>query len=147
MGSLGGDLTANIVNPAGLAFIKTNNILISPALQFGKGRSDFRGTNLTGNGVSRFALGTSGIAGNSDGVTVALTVTQRGSFNRPESYKGRNDYSSFGEPLGDEFAASQLTIDQALNSYDVSLTTKMALYTYLVDTPRSKFTSPGSTTG
>ena len=67
------------------------------------------------------------------------------------SYKGQNDYSSFAEPLADEFAASGLTIDQALNSSDVSLPTKMALYTYLVDTAtingskqviaRSEFTS------
>ena len=30
MGSLGGDITANYINPAGLAFYRTNEIVISP---------------------------------------------------------------------------------------------------------------------
>ncbi|HEY6063147.1 MAG TPA: hypothetical protein VIV35_06035, partial [Chitinophagaceae bacterium] len=80
-----------------------------------------------------------------------LTVTKLADFKQTLSYKGQNDYSSFAEPLADEFAASGLTIDQALNSSNVSLPTKMALYTYLVDTAtingskqviaRSEFTS------
>jgi len=48
-----------------------------------------------------------------------------------------NDYSSFAEPLADEFGSSNLTIDQALlYSSSISLPTRMALYTYLVDTAR-----------
>ena len=47
MGSLGGDATAALVNPAGLAFFKTSDFVITPGLQFGKGQSNFRGTDLT----------------------------------------------------------------------------------------------------
>ncbi|MBK6935902.1 MAG: hypothetical protein IPH18_02705 [Chitinophagaceae bacterium] len=55
-------------------------------------------------------------------------------FNQSVAYNGQNNTSSFATPLADEFAASQLTIEEALNSDNISLTTKMALYTYLVDT-------------
>ena len=36
MGSLGGDITATFVNPAGIAFFKTGDVLISPNYQFRK---------------------------------------------------------------------------------------------------------------
>lgn len=138
MGSLGGDATASLVNPAGLGFFKTSDLVISPAMQLGNMKTDFRGTASKDQALSKFALGTSGLVFGGKGYrgknSYALTVTQKASFNRSFRYNGNNDYSSFGEPLGDEFAASRLTIDQALNSPDVSITTKMALYTYLVDT-------------
>src|SRR5687767_3302227 len=43
MGSLGGDITALFVNPAGLAFYKTGDVIFSPAYQWGKSRSRFIG--------------------------------------------------------------------------------------------------------
>jgi len=138
MGSLGGDATAAIVNPAGLAFFKTSDFVITPGLQFGKGQSNFRGTNYTGANNNQFQTGTSGFVFGGFGYkaknSYAITVTRLADFNQSLIYKGQNDYSSFAEPLADEFASSGYTIDAALNSNDVSLTTKMALYTYLVDT-------------
>jgi long-subunit fatty acid transport protein len=138
MTSLGGDATANIVNPAGLAFFKTSDFVISPAVQFGKNANNFRGTSNSNKNNTKFELGTSGIVLGGFGYraknSFALTVTQRAAFNHPVHYNGLNDYSSFAEALADEFAGSHLTIDQALNSPDISLTTKMAIYTYLVDT-------------
>jgi len=141
MGSLGGDATANHINPAGLAFFKTSDFILTPGFQFGKGKSTFRETNSTGTGQSQFGLGTSGFVFGGFGYrarnSFAITVTQQASFNYKTYYKGVNDYSSFAEPLADEFASSGLTIDQALlyNS-SISIPTRMALYTYLVDTAR-----------
>ncbi|MGQ0738424.1 MAG: OmpP1/FadL family transporter [Bacteroidota bacterium] len=138
MGSLGGDATAAIVNPAGLAFFKTSDFVITPGLQFGKPQSNFRGTDFSGANNNRFQLGTSGFVFGGFGYkaknSFAITVTRLADFNQSLIYKGKNDYSSFAEPLADEFASSGYTIDAALNSNDVSLTTKMALYTFLVDT-------------
>lgn len=138
MGSLGGDATAALVNPAGLAFFKTSDLVITPGFQFGKPRSNFRGTNYTGMNDNNFLFGTSGFVFGGFGYkaknSFAITVTKTADFNKQAAYKGQNDYSSFAEPLADEFASSNLTIDDALNSSDISLTTKMALYTYLVDT-------------
>jgi hypothetical protein len=155
MGSLGGDASANIVNPAGLAFYKTSDFMLTPAFQFGKGTSTFRGTTNIGASQNNIGLGTSGFVFGGFGYkaknSFGLTVTKVADFKQTLSYNGMNDYSSFAEPLADEFAASGLTISQALNNNNISLPTKMALYTYLVDTAtingskqviaRSEFTS------
>lgn len=139
MASLGGDATANHVNPAGLAFFKTSDFILTPGVQFGKAKSTFRETKNTGTGQTQFGLGTSGLVfggfGRRAQNSFAITVTQQADFNYNTYYKGMNDYSSFAEPLADEFAASNLTIDQALayNS-SISIPTRMALYTYVVDT-------------
>jgi hypothetical protein len=82
-------------------------------------------------GTSGVVLGGFGYRGRN---SFSLTVTTLAHFGQPVQYKGQNDYSSFAEPLADEFGSSGLTIDQALNSNTVSLATKMALYTYLIDT-------------
>ncbi|MFZ9387089.1 MAG: hypothetical protein ACO25B_04350 [Chitinophagaceae bacterium] len=138
MGSLGGDATAALVNPAGLAFFKTSDFVLTPSYRFGKEQSLYRGTGFTGtnNGVTGF--GTSGLVFGGFGYkarnSFSLTVTKRADFNQQSAYYGQNNYSSFAEPLADEFASSGITIDQALNSPNISLTTKMSLYTYLVDT-------------
>jgi hypothetical protein len=141
MASLGGDATANHINPAGLAFFKTSDFIFTPAVQFGKGKGNFRGTNSTAPGQTQFGLGTSGFVfggfGNRAKNSFAITVTKQADFNYTSYYKGLNDYSSFAEPLADEFANSNLTIDQALEySSSLSIPTRMAIYTYLVDTAR-----------
>ncbi len=138
MGSLGGDATAALVNPAGLAFFKTSDLILTPHYRFGKDRGEFRGTSYTGVNNSAAGFGTSGLVfggfGRGARNSYSLTVTKTADFNQWVNYNGQNNYSSFAEPLADEFSASGLTIEQALNSGDISLTTKMALYTYLVDT-------------
>jgi hypothetical protein len=90
-------------------------------------------------GQTKFDLGTSGFVfggfGRKAKNSFGITVTQQANFNYNTYYKGENDYSSYGEPLADEFAASGLTIDQALlYTSSISIPTRMALYTYLVDT-------------
>jgi len=140
MGSLGGDATTNHINPAGLAFFKTSDFIITPGFLFGKGKSIFRDSENKGASQSNASLGTSGFVfggfGSRGRNSFGLTVTKLADFNQKIFYKGLNDYSSFAEPLADEFASSNLTIDQALNNSNISLATKMALYTYLVDTGR-----------
>jgi hypothetical protein len=140
MVSLGGDASANHINPAGLAFFKTSDVFLTPGIQFGKTKSMFRETNSTAAGKTKFDLGTSGFVfggfGQKAKNSFGITVTQQANFNYNTYYKGENDYSSYGEPLADEFSASGLTIDQALNNSNISLPTKMSLYTYLVDTAR-----------
>jgi len=137
MGSLGGDATAAIVNPAGLAFFKTSDFVLTPGWQMLRGKNTFRGTTLGGPRNNAFSLGASGWVfggfGYQNRNSFAITVTRVADFNQTLSYRGQNDYSSFAEPLADEFAATGLTIDDALNS-GMSLPAKMALYTYLVDT-------------
>jgi hypothetical protein len=138
MVSLGGDASANHINPAGLALFKTSDFLFTPGYQFDKVKSNYRGTDAKGDKKNTFDLGTSGFIFGGTGArgknSFGITVTQLADFNQKIYYNGQNDYSSFASPLADEFSASHLTIDQALNSPNVSLPTKMSLYTYVVDT-------------
>jgi len=141
MGSLGGDATANHINPAGLAFFKTSDFILTPGFQFGKEKSSFRGSNSTGINQTQFGLGTSGLVfggfGNRAKNSFAITLTKQADFNYTTYYKGSNDYSSFGEPLVDEFFAfGNPDPDAALNDPNISLLTKMAIWTYVVDTAR-----------
>jgi long-subunit fatty acid transport protein len=137
MGSLGGDATANYINPAGLAFFKTSDFIFTPGFQFGRGKSNFRESNNTGASQNNARIGTSGFVfggfGRQAKNSFGITVTRLADFNQKIFYRGLNDYSSYAEPLADEFASSNQTITQALNNSDISLPTKMALYTYLVD--------------
>ena len=139
MASLGGDATANNINPAGLAFFKTSDFILTPGVRFGKEKSSFRGTNSTGTSQTQFNLGTSGFVFGGFGYrarnSFAITVTKQADFNYRTHYKGLNDYSSFAEPLADEFFGTGTTDPNvAINNPNVSLLTKMALWTYLVDT-------------
>src|SRR5262245_48085952 len=88
MVSLGGDATAVIVNPAGLAFFKTSDFVISPGLQFGKPGSSFRGTSYTGMNKNTLAFGTSGFVFGGYGYkaknSFAITYTRMADFNKRE---------------------------------------------------------------
>jgi hypothetical protein len=140
MGSLGGEISAAYVNPAGLGFYKTNEIVFSPGFRFQKDNSNYRGTTTTGTNASNFNIGTSGLVlgfMSGDGMsntTIALAVNRTANFGSHISYRGQNDFSSFSEQYAEEFANSGMSIDQAINSPQISYGTRMALYSYLVDT-------------
>jgi hypothetical protein len=59
MGSLGGDITASFVNPAGLAFYKTGDFILSPIYQFQKTKATYL-DRTEHEKTSRFTWGTTG---------------------------------------------------------------------------------------
>src|SRR5882757_8311059 len=61
MGSLGGEISATFVNPAGLAFYRSGDFVLSPGFRFQKDNSLYRGTGSSGASASNFNLGTSGL--------------------------------------------------------------------------------------
>jgi hypothetical protein len=139
MGSIGGDITSTFVNPAGLGFYKTSEMVISPGLRFLSSKGDFRGTSSSANSASRFNLGTSGFVfgfptRGSNTAALSIAVNRSANFNSNIFYKGQNDYSSFAEQYAEEFANSGLSINDGLSSSQLSYGTRMALYTYLIDT-------------
>src|SRR6476661_9141668 len=66
MGSLGGDITANFSNPAGLAFYKTGDFVFSPLYEFGKTKSTYL-SRTEQDKTSRFTWGTTGFVIGSGG--------------------------------------------------------------------------------
>lgn len=154
MGSLGGEITSTFVNPAGLGFYKTGEIVLSPGLSWLRVKSNFRGSDaMSVKEMNKFNLGTSGLVwGWSNKYSkwkssaFSIAVNRTANFNQDIYYSGANDYSSFTENAANEFfdfysqrknANPGLTdatiIDQALGDNTISLPTKLALYTYLVD--------------
>lgn len=141
MGSLGGDINATFVNPAGLGFYKTGEIVFSPGYLLNNNRADYRGIQSREK-KNIFGLGTSGIIGGyvpnykpKTSNAFSLAFTQTASFNNTLKYSGLNNYSSFSEQFAEEFAKSGYSIDQVLNiNSALPYSSAVALYTYLIDT-------------
>lgn len=139
MGSLGGDISATFTNPAGLAMYKTGDFVISPGYSFLNNKGKFRGGNAT-DSDKYFNLGASGYVGAVEGSrssqsrAFSIAVTRSANFSNSAFYRGQNDFSSYGEQYAAEAAGSGLSLDDILNSNNVSLGTRMAVYSYLIDT-------------
>jgi hypothetical protein len=141
MGSLGGDVNAIFVNPAGLGFYKTNEFVITPGFFLNNNTASFRQTDLkntknsAGFGTTGWVFGESHGKKGENGNAFSIAITQAANFNNEVHYKGLNNFTSFSEQFAEQFAKSGLTIDQALGSNTpFPYTTAPALYTYLIDT-------------
>lgn len=157
MGSLGGEITSIYVNPAGLGMYKTSEIVLTPGLSLLNTKGSFRGTDAKADRLNKFNFGTTGfVIGFGDEYSrwnskaFSIAVNRTANFNNNYFYRGFNDYSSFTEPLANEFfnyysnqknmnpgLSDADIIENALDGNDVSLLTKMSLYTYLVDVDSS----------
>lgn len=139
IGALGGDISNTFVNPAGLAFYKTRDFVITPGFSTIKNTSNFRGDSKVDN-KSFFNLGTSGAVfgfstpnSNWTGGAFAIAVTRTADFNNRISYSGKNNFSSYGEQYASEIANSGISLNNVLGS-SLSIPTQLAYYSYLVDT-------------
>lgn len=146
MASLGGDITATYVNPAGLGFYKTGEFVLTPGFLLNNNKANFRETanqskkNSFGFGPSGWVWGFGTRYKPKVSNAISLAVTQTANFNNSIQYKGLNNYSSFSEQFAEEFAKSGFTIDTVLypnNQSPFPYTSAVALYTYLIDTVSS----------
>lgn len=142
MGSLGGEITSLYVNPAGLGFFKTSEFVLSPSVSFLKGKSNYLGDFSSAEKQNNFNLGTTGFVFGSSGnrpsrwnsTAFSIAINRTANFNGRSFYQGVNDYSSFSEAFAEEFSQSGLPINVVLYTAPLSLGTKLANYTYLIDT-------------
>ena len=142
MGSLGGEITSTFVNPAGLGFYKNSEFVITPAYNFSRTKGAFRGSDpMSLTNVNNIYLGTSGfVFGWSDKYTkwkskaVSLAINRVANFKQDIYYFGTNDFSSFSEQFAEEFSNSGLPINADLTNASLTAGTKLAVYTYLIDT-------------
>jgi hypothetical protein len=139
MGSLGGEISSGFINPAGLGFYKKGEVVVSPSFLFAGSNSNYRGTPGTGSPVNRLNLGTSGLVFTNPmegggSMVLSFAVNRMANFNSSIQYQGQNNYSSFSEQYAEEFSSSGLSINDAIADAGISYGTRMALYTYLIDT-------------
>ena len=150
MGSLGGDITATYVNPAGLGNFRTGEFVFTPSYFLNNNKTDFRDTK-SGNKKNNFSFGNIGFvfgAANRYEPTTSqafsIALTQSANFNNTVQYKGYNNYSSFSEQWA-EAAFNEIkngnNIDGILADPKYAYGTAPALYTYLVDTFRLNATT------
>jgi hypothetical protein len=141
MGSLGGDINATFVNPAGLGFYKTSEFVLTPGFLFKNDKANFRESltqtkkNAFGFGPTGFVFGMPDRYNKKSSSAVSLAITQTANFNSSIKYSGLNNFSSFSEQFAEEFAKSGYTIDQVLNTNSpFPYSSAPALYAYLIDT-------------
>ena len=113
MGSLGGDITATFVNPAGLGFYRTGDLVFTPTYNFGKTSSTYldRKENASAN---KFAIGTSGaVWGSNDNgkhrsSAFSLAINQTADFRSEVLYRGANNASSYSQKFLEEIKNGKL---------------------------------------
>jgi hypothetical protein len=144
MGSLGGDITANFVNPAGLGNYKTGEFVFTPGFFLNNNNVNFRDTKLKSSknnfnllgGPIGFVFGTGDRYKPNTSKAFSLAVTQTANYNNTVQYSGYNNYSSFSEQFAEQAVKglSNGSIDDVLNDPQYAYGAAPALYTYLVDT-------------
>lgn len=139
MASLGGDLTATFVNPAGLAFYRTGDLLISPSYRFAKSRYNYLGRQEKERD-SKFSLGTTGfvLAANNSSAKVESSVLSiafntTGDFKSDVLYRGINRQSSYSQKYLEELKAANIK-DGNVAANDFPYGTSLAFNTLLIDT-------------
>jgi len=142
MGSLGGDITANYVNPAGLGNFRTGEFVFTPGYFLNNNKTEFRDTKFN-NTKNNFSFGNIGFvfgAANPYQPTTSqafsIAVAKTANFNNTVQYKGYNNYSSFSEQWAEEVSKSGDSIGGILSNAQYAYGSAPALYTYLVDTFR-----------
>ena len=140
MGSLGGDITANHVNPAGLGLFKTREIVITPGFALNNNRFNYRGTDSSGN-KNAFQYGTVGAVWGSSknssyskytSSAFAISVNQLASYQNRETFQGYNNFSSFTEQYLEELVRDRADTNAALSNYIFG--SSLAFRTFLIDT-------------
>lgn len=141
MGSLGGDITANHINPAGLGFFKSNELVLSPGLLMNNNKFNFRGSD-SGSTKNNTSYGTSGFifAGNNGrqskwtSAAFSVSLNQIVNYNNTIQYGGYNNASSFTEKYLEELTRDRADTNAALSNYIFG--SSLAFRTFLVDTLR-----------
>lgn len=137
MGSLGGDITATFVNPAGLAFYKTGDFVITPVYQFQKTRGNYLGTTQQ-NQSNRVVLGTTGFvtggntrSGSIKNLAFSIALNRSADFNRNVTYGGENRQNSFSQQYVETLNNSGIKNADAETAFPLGAS--LAYNTYWID--------------
>lgn len=139
MTSLGGDLSATFVNPAGLAFYKTGDIVITPGYRFHNNKSTYFGRTENDKRGS-LTMGMSGIVlgggenrnNKKSNSAFAVAINRTASFGSNLLYRGLNKQSSYSQKFLEELQNDNVTSDAA--AFDYPFGTSLAINTYWIDT-------------
>lgn len=141
MTSLGGDISATFVNPAGLGFYRTGDIVITPGYNFLNNKSTYLSRTETDKknnmsfGATGVVLGTGMDNRKKDGsgVAISFAFNRTASFGNNLLYRGLNNQSSYSQKFLEEI---QNNNDKDANSVATNYPygTSLAFNTYWIDT-------------
>src|SRR5688572_31764883 len=112
MASLGGEISATFVNPAGLGFYKTGDIVFTPGYTFLNNKASYFGRTEKDK-KNNFSFGTSGIVmgGGTNrkgsgikGSAFSIAINQTANFGSRLLYRGINTQSSYSQKFLEEIA-------------------------------------------
>lgn len=140
MASLGGDLSATYVNPAGLGFYKTGDFVMTPGFNLWNNKAAYYGRTESDN-RKYLSFGTSGIVlgngserdrkGRNSSSSFALAINRTANVGTNLLYRGLNNQSSFSNKFLEEINGDRDANSVASNyPFGASL----ALNTYWIDT-------------
>jgi hypothetical protein len=142
MGSLGGDLSAAHINPAGLGFYKSGELLVTSKYLNTETDYKYRGS-FSSTSNTKSTLGNLGIVF-ADGkknrgyssTAFSISFTQIADFNSRQRFKGVNNFSSYSEKFLEELYYDNAGMGAAENNYIFG--SSLAFRTYLIDTIAGK---------
>lgn len=141
MGSLGGDITATFVNPAGLGFYKTGDFVMTPAFNLLNSKASYFGHDEKDN-KNNIAFGTTGlvIGGSSSresrksrSSAFSIAINRTADFNSNILYRGINTQSSYSQKFLDEIQNNNLKDANAV-AQNFPFGTSLAFNTFWIDT-------------
>ncbi|HVT86359.1 MAG TPA: hypothetical protein VHD35_14240 [Chitinophagaceae bacterium] len=141
MGSLGGDLSATFVNPAGLGFYKTGDFVLTPAFNLLNNKASYFSHSEKDN-KNNFAFGTTGfvIGGSTPreaerkrSSAIGIAINRMADFNSNILYRGINTQSSYSQKFLEEIRNNNVTDANAV-AQNFPFGTSLAFNTYWIDT-------------
>ena len=137
MASLGGDLSAAFINPAGLAFYKTGDLVLSPLFNQLKnqatylGRSEKASRASLGLGLSGFVIGSKQENQNKGTVAFAVALNKTAWFGNNLLYRGLNNSTSYSQKFLEEITGQG---DANVVASNYPFGSSLAFNTYWIDT-------------
>ncbi len=137
--SLGGEFSSLFINPAGVAFYKTNEFVLTPGYNFSTNKSLYASTSTSSKsngfnlGATGFVVSIPSYTGNIKNYTISLGINRMADFKNSISYGGTNNSSSFSEKYLDELQSNNVfDPNDAVSAFPFGAS--LALNTYLIDT-------------
>jgi len=147
MASLGGDLTAAHINPAGIGLYKNKEFVFTPGFNFNKNSFDYQGANSKSD-RSTMVYGTSGFVfgqnnnqyRKASSSAFSISVNQIASYNNRVEYSGYNANSSWSEQYLEQAQRdlAGLPIGEIVRRLEQNYIfgTSLAYYGFLIDTAK-----------
>jgi hypothetical protein len=137
MGSLGGEISATFVNPAGLGFYRTGDFVFTPGYSFINNKSTYFGRAEKGK-KNYFNFGTTGFVidgGNRNNKwhAFSIAINRTANFSNHILYRGQTNQSSYSQKFLEEIRNGNIKDANAV-AQNFPTGTSLAFNTYWIDT-------------